>query len=66
MNLTEIRNQKGMTQTELAEACGIGQQMISHMEKEIRKPSYATLVKLAEALDCSVDDLIGDDKEATA
>lgn len=63
MKLAEIRNKKGMTQTELAEACGITQKAISAIEVERRRPSYEVLIKLAKALNVKVDELIGDEYE---
>lgn len=63
MKLAEIRNKKGLTQTELAEACGITQKAVSAIEVERRRPSYEVLIKLAKALNVKVDELIGEEDE---
>jgi transcriptional regulator with XRE-family HTH domain len=39
-----------MTQSELAEAAGIGNEYISKIERGLGSPSLETLVKIAEAL----------------
>ena len=58
-NLADIRIKKGMTQTELAEACGVTQKTISALEVNRRNPSYELLIRLAGALAVTVDELIG-------
>lgn len=58
--LAEIRNKRGMTQTELADACGISQKSISAIEVGRRRPSLEVLIRLAKALNVTVDELIGD------
>ena len=59
-NLAEIRTEKGMTQTELADACGVTQKTISALEVNRRKPSYELLIRLTKALNVTADKLIGD------
>ncbi|MEE9464102.1 MAG: helix-turn-helix transcriptional regulator [Candidatus Neomarinimicrobiota bacterium] len=49
---------RNMTQSELAEQTGLKQTHVSLMEANKIKPRKNTLEKLAEALTCSVDDLI--------
>ena len=63
MNLAEIRNKKGMTQAELAEACGITQKAISAIEVARRRPSFEVLIKLAKALGVTIDELVADPEE---
>lgn len=60
-NLAEIRTQKGMTQAELADACGVTQKTISALEVDRRNPSYELLLRLTKALDVTPNQLIGDD-----
>lgn len=54
-----IRKEKGLTQVELAEKLGVQQSTISHIENELRDPSVELLFKLAEALEVSVEELVG-------
>jgi len=48
---------RNLTQSELAEKTGLKQTHVSLMESNKIKPRENTLKKLAEALDCDVDDL---------
>jgi len=58
-NLQAIRKAANLTQDELAEKSGIGRVTISRIESgEQKETTSGTLVKLAQALDVSVDDLI--------
>lgn len=55
-----MRKSKNMTQYALAEQVGIEPSNISHIERAVSKVGLATLVKIANALECSVDDLLCD------
>ena len=54
-----LREQLGLTQTELAEKIGLTQAAIMHFEKGYKQPSQTTLVAIADVLDCSTDYLLG-------
>ena len=57
--IKEIRKEKGITQKELAEKLGVTPQAVSQCEKnDVMKFKHSTLVNIAEALECSVDDLV--------
>lgn len=61
--LEKIRCERGMTQKQLAEKSGIAQQNISMYEnndrtRNIMSAKLNTLMRLAEALGCQVEDLI--------
>lgn len=58
--ITELRTEKGWSQTELAKRANIAQSHISYIEKDKRnkRPSFDTLVKLARALGVSVEELV--------
>lgn len=58
--LRHIRKSRGMTQTYLAEQVGIEPSNISHIERAVSKVGLGTLVKMANVLGCSVDDLLCD------
>jgi DNA-binding XRE family transcriptional regulator len=46
--LRQWRDLHGLSQDELAERCGVGQEMISHIERYFRAPRTNTLLKLQE------------------
>lgn len=48
----------GLMRRDLAEKVGISHRTMSAIETGERNPSIQTLKKIAEALDCKVDDLI--------
>ena len=58
-NLVVQRELRGLTQSELGRRARIAAAAISHFETGQRAPSLESLVKLADALDCSVDLLLG-------
>lgn len=63
--LTEIRKQKNLTQAELAKLCNISRPMLARYESGERNLATAqafTVLKIAHALETTVETLIGDDK----
>jgi transcriptional regulator with XRE-family HTH domain len=54
--LKEFRRQKGLSQKDLADISGVGQDTISGIESGRHEPRPSTLRKLAEALDVEVAD----------
>jgi len=61
--LKVLREQKEYTQEEIANKIGIARQSVSKWENGINEPDFDTLKKLCQILDCSIADLIDDDKE---
>lgn len=60
-NLKSIREDKKISQSKLAELSGVSVRMIQHYEqgvKDINKAQADTVYKLAQALKCTVEDLI--------
>jgi len=57
--LKKFREIRGMTQSELGAKAGMGAASISHFETGQRGPAIESLVKVADALDVSVDTLLG-------
>jgi len=57
--IKKIRKQKGFSQTELGERIGVSQQVITNYERGMREPNIKTLLKIAGALDVSLEALIG-------
>lgn len=67
-NLYYFRTKAHLTQQELAEKIGVARSIVTRYELGDKTPPLATLIRLANELDCSVNDLVyGPDtaKEAT-
>lgn len=59
-SMRKIRKARGLTQQKLAEKAGVSMIVVTKIEQGSTKaPSMASLVKLADALVVSIDDLIG-------
>lgn len=56
-NLKKIREEKGLTQGELAEMVGISQPMIAQYEMGIKLPNIVIGKEIAKKLMCSLDRL---------
>jgi DNA-binding XRE family transcriptional regulator len=52
--LKALRNWRGLTQVQLAEAAGLGQGFLSELEARMKTGSAETLTKLAQRLDVPV------------
>lgn len=59
MKLRELREQKGVTQKEVASAVGCTPTVYSRYEREEREPDLSTLCSLADYFEVSTDTLIG-------
>lgn len=57
MRIQEIRKERGIQQTVLAEQMGVSQSVISEWEKEVYLPKARQLPALAAALGCTINDL---------
>jgi transcriptional regulator with XRE-family HTH domain len=57
-NVAHWRKTKGLTQEDLSERSGFGQNYISSLERGRRNPTIITLFELARALDVNPVDLI--------
>jgi transcriptional regulator with XRE-family HTH domain len=60
-NLKRIREELGFSQSKLAEESGVNIRMIQHYEqgvKDINKAQAITVYRLAQALNCTVEDLL--------
>lgn len=56
--IARLRIARGLTQAQLAELIGCPQQSVNKWETGIHKPGMQSLIKLARAFGCSIDDLI--------
>ena len=61
-NIKKLRKAHGLTQKELADKVDVTESMISQYESGKKFPSYETLLKLGEALECQVSDILDDRK----
>ena len=57
--LVQIRKAMGLTQTELGSRIGVSQRIIHHYENKAEYPPTPKLIELAQALNKSVDELLG-------
>lgn len=57
--LKKIREEKKLSQAELAQKADLQTAAVSHFETGQRKPSFDNLKRLADALNVSVDYLLG-------
>lgn len=62
-NLTKIREDLNISQRELGRRIGMSGQMISKIENNLSNPSMETLIKISEALECSLYDLTMDTEQ---
>ena len=59
--IRDLRNRNGLTQQELARRSGVKLRMIQAYEQnyqDISKAEVGSVIKLAKALSCSVEDLL--------
>lgn len=61
--IRELRIRHGFTMAELGKRVGCSEASISYYELGKREAKYEILLKLSEALDTSVDYLLGNDEE---
>lgn len=57
--LKKMREQRGLSQKELAERFNLSQSTIAYYERDKKEPTNATLEKLADYFEVSVDFLLG-------
>lgn len=65
-NIAALRKQRGMTQQTLADALYVTRQTISKWEKNLSVPDADALVRLADALETTVQTLLGQQAAASA
>lgn len=65
-NVSRIRNEKGLTQQQLAEAAGMKQPRIAEIERGDANPQIETLTKIAIALGVTLADLHAGTRDSDA
>ena len=58
-NIITLRKKQGMSQQSLADAVFVTRQTISKWEKNLSVPDANALIRLADALDTTVQNLLG-------
>ena len=64
-NLRWAREQKGLSQKDVAERIGVAKSTYSLYESGNREPNVHTIKKIADVLDVSADELLGIEPEPT-
>lgn len=62
-NLKRLRKETGVSQQELADAVGVSQQSVNKYENHSIEPDIETIIRIADYLHVSVDELIGHTRE---
>lgn len=58
--IKKFRERKNWSQRKLAEEAGIGYTVVTKLEQGVAKePTIQTIIKLADALETSIDELVG-------
>jgi len=58
-HVKQLRTKHGLTQAQLAEACGLTDETVSRTERGAHEPSLSTVAAIAEAFDLTIDALVG-------
>ena len=56
-NLKRIRTKQSINKIEIAKTLGVDRSFVSNIENGKNNPTLSTIIKLAQALDVSVDEL---------
>lgn len=65
MRIKELRRKANLTETQLSARIGVHLSTLSYWESGKRNPSGKYLSKIAQELNCSIDDLYGESEEAS-
>lgn len=58
-NIKKVRIEKGKTQKEIAENCGVARVTVTYWETDRRQPTLFNAICLADVLDVTLDYLVG-------
>ena len=61
--IKQMRNQKGLTQEELADRCELTKGYISQLENNLNSPSIATLTDILSALGSNLSEFFKEEQE---
>lgn len=62
-NIRKKRKEKNFSQNQLAKKAGVSQSALSAIEKDVQNPSSQTVSLIAEALGCSLAELLGEEAD---
>jgi len=62
--LREKREQQGLAMLTIARRAGLSQQMVSYVEREIRRPTLETALSIAAALGIDLEEIIREARTA--
>jgi putative transcriptional regulator len=57
-HIAKVRTEKGLSGAELARRCFLDRQAIDRIERGKTNPTFLTLMKIAEALEISLEELV--------
>ena len=66
LHLKVIRQKRGLSMTELANKSGLSRAMISFIESEFRNPTLDTLLRVCEALNVDLADVVKKSSKAAS
>ena len=66
VRISAYRRAKGLSQEDLADLAGRSVFTISQLERGVNAPNLATLIDLARALECGIDELVFDHNSTAA
>ena len=58
-NIKQLREEQGMTQTDLADRLGVRPPSVYKWENEISPPKYENLLAMSKLFGCSMDHVMG-------
>lgn len=64
--IRSIRTSRNLTQAEVAEAVCVSQSMLCQIERGTKVPTLPLGKAIADVLGCSIDDLLGSDRNEEA
>ena len=64
--MKKLREQRNLKVQDVAKQLGVTRITIWHYETGKRKPSFETLIKLAEIYGCTVNDFVPEEEETAA
>lgn len=64
LNIKAIRQEKGISQSDLANAVGVTSSMLCQIERGTKACSMQLGAEIAEALGCGINDLLGESHSA--
>lgn len=58
LRLREVREARGLSQQQLAKLAKVSVGALSEIERDLREPGYRWLCRVANALGCTMDELV--------